>query len=351
MTTTRTHTPNPPRVAYHDTQRLTAADLQADSDHEAQMRRLHVIGLHNTWGVALGLEVGVQNDGQSVLVGPGMAYDYKGREIILSDEISLPTPAAAPSAGKLVWFDLVISYDTFEGPPQARDIGAACPTTPLRPNAERPVFRWAFAGSAEEDRKPPLAASVRQGVEIPLARVRVVTDQTIVNGLDLLHRRTAQALVRPHIAGDQVVTTAPSSSTTELSWAVYVNTADYGFSSVAPHYFVQLTDHPLRGQQGSASLSYPAFLDQIYGPFITLESPSRWGFTLRVRFALPEAGTGHDTSAALRAMLRSIEELPLAFNWTGTEPVTGCQPPFTGYSIGFIYTLFLPELFTPIFFG
>lgn len=343
-----TTTPSPPRITYHDSQRLAARDLQADSDHETQMRQLHVIGLHNTWGVALGLEVGIQNDSRSVLVGPGMAYDHKGRAIVLSEAIPLHAPPQPDLAtNERAWVDLVISYDPFDDAGRAQGAGAACPTSPRRPNAEQPAFRWVGAGRAGEGAQPPLGESVRQGVDIPLARVRVDAAGQI-DGLDLARRRSAQALVRPHITGDRVVTTAQASTSGELSWSVYVNTASYGFSSATPHYVVQLTDHPLRGQQASASLTYPGFLGAIYGSFLAVEYPSRWGFTLRVRFGLRETGTGHDTGAALHGMLREINELPLAFNWYGTEPVTGCQPPFSGYWISYVYTLVMPELFSGV---
>ena len=45
------------RITYRDGQLLTALDLSDEQRRHDRLRRLHVRYLHDTWGIALGLEV------------------------------------------------------------------------------------------------------------------------------------------------------------------------------------------------------------------------------------------------------------------------------------------------------
>ncbi|HEX3003528.1 MAG TPA: hypothetical protein VHO27_04910 [Angustibacter sp.] len=73
----------PERVRYFDGQLLGVDDLRAEQEYHRAMRYLHN-RLHGS-GVASGLDVGVEA-GQ-VKVGPGLAVDAAGREIVLTESV------------------------------------------------------------------------------------------------------------------------------------------------------------------------------------------------------------------------------------------------------------------------
>ncbi|CAN5303761.1 hypothetical protein BH20ACT5_BH20ACT5_11530 [soil metagenome] len=78
------------RVHYFPGQVLTAEDLQAEQDYHREMRYLHnrILG----YGVVHGLEVSA-GDGSVLLVGPGVAIDRRGREIVLAGEVRIDVAA------------------------------------------------------------------------------------------------------------------------------------------------------------------------------------------------------------------------------------------------------------------
>ncbi|MGA8046507.1 MAG: hypothetical protein WCA30_09595 [Dermatophilaceae bacterium] len=65
---------------------LTASDFEAEQGYHRQMRYLHNRLLHG-YGTVSGLDVTV--DGRNVLVSPGLAIDALGREIIVTEQMSL----------------------------------------------------------------------------------------------------------------------------------------------------------------------------------------------------------------------------------------------------------------------
>lgn len=133
------------RIRYFDGQLLTARDLRDDVAYEARMRGLHVRALHNTWGVALGLAVTVQNN-NVVKVSPGIAYDCRGRELFSARDLLIGPPPRPLGSQVNAWlFDLVIRYD--ESGERGRADSVLC-TDGVNPGEERPLWRWRFAGDA-----------------------------------------------------------------------------------------------------------------------------------------------------------------------------------------------------------
>ena len=76
---------------------LSSSDLRGEIVRENHLRAIHVTGVHDTWGVALGFAVVTSTAGRTVLVGAGMAYDACGREIYSAHNVILPFPD--PPAG------------------------------------------------------------------------------------------------------------------------------------------------------------------------------------------------------------------------------------------------------------
>jgi hypothetical protein len=77
------------RVHYFSGQLLTPEDLQAEQDYHRAMRYLHNRLLGD--GVVHGLDVTL-GGGSTVIVGPGIAIDPCGRELVLPDDVRVDLP-------------------------------------------------------------------------------------------------------------------------------------------------------------------------------------------------------------------------------------------------------------------
>lgn len=69
------------RVRYYQGQYLGADDMAAEQAYHRDMRRRHNIGPH-TWGVVVGLGMEIEDETR-LWIGPGMAVDGFGREIVV----------------------------------------------------------------------------------------------------------------------------------------------------------------------------------------------------------------------------------------------------------------------------
>jgi hypothetical protein len=194
------------RINHVQGERLRAADLQDELGVESWMRQLHMIGQHDTWGIALGLEVGPdEGKGRGVRVQAGLAYDARGRPLLLPTPHVAPNPwSSYPAAEPLSSFDLVLIADAErDRRPATRDdlLCLTCGPAPLR---DRPALAW----------QP--SATVRIGIDVTLVRARRADPKTSVNPgdppplltLDSSVRRIAETQARPHVVA---ATTTPES--------------------------------------------------------------------------------------------------------------------------------------------
>ena len=325
------------------------------------MRGLHMVAVHKTWGIALGFEVEVAPG--NVFVGPGIAYDCRGREIVSASTFAVDVPVLSPgSKAAGGWFDLVIRYNDLD----AREGG--CFGTPSA--QERPVWAWYFAGAMTET-DPPLADAVRLGEDLPLARFGISATGQVVR-LDFRFRRHAQGLVRPHIASGEVA--AQLDFGDDLLASVQVDTSAGGFSRT-PFYFASLAEYPELEISGDERFDDPEvavalrrkLMRILLGPFVSIASPARMGFQLDVRFAMavqtaPAGSSGGsspglssgggssggglsgdgfvgtqftrgpgsfiDPSSFMVNLPPSRIDLsaPVTVHWIGIEPVEGCMP-------------------------
>lgn len=76
----------PRRVNYSVGMLLTASDFEAEQEYHRQLRYLHNRLLHG-YGTVAGLEVVIE--GTTVHVSPGLAIDERGREIVVTQQMSL----------------------------------------------------------------------------------------------------------------------------------------------------------------------------------------------------------------------------------------------------------------------
>ncbi len=88
------------RPNFHTGQLLSADDLRAEQVYQRERARLHNRLLHG-WGVVVGLAA--RSSGGQIIVGPGLALDPYGDEIVLTRETTLsPLPGVAGCAAQFV---------------------------------------------------------------------------------------------------------------------------------------------------------------------------------------------------------------------------------------------------------
>ena len=273
----------PPRIEWIDRQLAAGADLRAALRFLDARRARHLRGAHGTWGVALGFDVEALTASmpQTVSVGPGLAYDAAGRELLLTRPQTLTIPAQASGTATLV----------------ATTGGDAClPGVRLR-------LAW---------REQP----VQLGQDVPLATIDLATDT-----IDQSRRPHIRSAAPPRVAGGRVEVGAAAAQGTSFAFAVAVDTSAGGFEQV-PRYLVEPS-------LGSATMAAPT---GILGPLLAIEDPTAAGFSLVVRHL---AATAADVAAA-DALERPLFAVPFAFTWVGVEPPpiagidgAGAPPPLT----------------------
>ena len=349
MSATRTKSFSPERIRYFQGQKLSARDLRDTIAYETRLHGMHLRGLHDTWGVALGFELSVNTDRDMVLIGPGVAYDCHGRAIISSRVVQAempPLPKSASGNRDQSWvLDLVIAYGD-DPPPLAQ---FSCPGDGPSPTEEIPAWRWVFAGTVAEA-TPELAEEVRLGEEVPLARF-VIRKESGFSDPDFSHRRSAQGLVRPHVGGGQHKGSFQFSQS-QLAFTIPVDTSAAGFTTI-PHYFATLEAHPFLRGIDENDPEQVQILRYIQGPFLSIRNPLTTSFDLDVRFAFTP-GTDVEIKRLQGALpsgnaflsLASSESapapVPVTVNWHGVEDVGGCMQPLTliiGFMLPFIQLL------------
>jgi hypothetical protein len=168
------------RPAFFDGQRLTAADLTAAVEYELELRRLHNRALHG-WGIAFGFPVAGERGATSVTVGPGLALDLLGRELVLGHPLELSVP---PLAEASTWY-LTISYAA-DPHLLVEDRKGVCGAEGAVRLSDEPLVRWLDEQGKGEER-------LRPGLDLVLA-VATVRACRLDGKLDLGKRRQ---LLRP----------------------------------------------------------------------------------------------------------------------------------------------------------
>jgi hypothetical protein len=307
--------PVPSRIDWVDGSSLDERDLDDAVAYEQRLLELHIRGVHDTWGVALGLTLALSADRRLVLVTPGLAYTCRGESIVLGVPVQVDAPAlggAGPGASGPSLFDLVIAFPAPpDGAPCEHTIGCDGDRLPVL----RPVLRWERAGSAAAPAPVPVSPNVRLGDEVPIGRFVRLGDGTLT-GPDYSQRRVARGLVRPHIAFG---VTRPG----ELLWqagasdsVATIDTTSAGFTT-RPFYFAWMLDRPWSA------------LD--IGPFLSVGQATRSSFKAHLLVAsrtrppdllIPDLMRDQRTKAASARVM-----------WVGAEMTTGCPPSLLGASI------------------
>jgi hypothetical protein len=110
---------NPTRPNYIDGQFLDADDFTIEQRYHLSMLRRHHIA-HHTAGTVTGLEIGIDGDTRIPYVGPGVGIDAFGRELIVTERLSLGSNLFAPGGGDAYNVMLHYGREAADGPTATR---------------------------------------------------------------------------------------------------------------------------------------------------------------------------------------------------------------------------------------
>jgi hypothetical protein len=284
--------PRPTRIAWFEGSRLSHRDLADAVEHEARMLELHVRAVHDTWGIAFGLETTIAADKLSVTVQPGLAYGCGGESllVIVPTTIGVPLPSEASSV-----FDLVLLPAL---------VPSGCEQQPVDCNRERIPLRTRLDWRAAD-----VTSCSCNDDALAIGRfVRV--GGTLTASTDFVRKRV-RGLVRPRVASG---VTRPGA----LTWndgtgdlVAQVDTSAGGFTTT-PVYFLTLA--------APTTLANSTFL-----PFIAVGQGTPTRFTVHLSIAAKPPAF-----APIFAMMDEIKML--TFAWTGVESVIGCSPVLPPYA-------------------
>ncbi|WP_437937088.1 hypothetical protein [Sorangium sp. So ce341] len=223
-------------------QTLSAADFREQLANADALRAAHNQALHESFGVSFGLAVTL--DGDAAKVACGLAYDCRGRELVLQQDRSIKLPRAPAGEASL----LVLGRRRAESGPVE----------------EGTELRWVPA------------ARYRAKLGVPLARYTVSHDRLDEPTLDAFRVLGVRALARLPMGTGSLegvrISWEPIADETGLQ--VRVDTTTAGFVSDCVVYF--------------ASLLWEKPNERFAPPFASVILPSARAFTLRLLF--PPAG-------------------------------------------------------------
>jgi hypothetical protein len=234
------------RPEFFDGQQLLASDLAEVQRYHRELRWLHNRSLHG-WGIAFGYSVTGDRRARSVKLQPGYALDCLGRDLILSEEISMPVPAVSSgSDGAAAEYYLTVSYaEDSNLTPQSR--AGVCNTSGAVRRPEKPVIRW----QDPNDTDP--ASRYRHGLDIILGTIKVLHCR-LDESISTTERRSAIPAQQPYVAAGQTgvgstVWRLWPDSTLPLGVATTVSTSSAGFQAT-PRYQARVAGERVRVSGG-----------------------------------------------------------------------------------------------------
>jgi hypothetical protein len=287
--------PDLKRIQFFTGQRLTAQDLTDVQDENRELRWLHNRSLHG-WGIGIGYAVSGEAGDTAVTISPGYAIDCLGRELILTESVTMTVPATAgvSSGGKVApaTFFLTISYldDPGQSTVESRP-GVCLPGGTVR-LTEGPLIQW------------QQFKDIADGMNVILAEASVLNCQLNAPlGLDV--RRSARPAQQPYIAAGQL-------TPAEITWVqvpggirARVDTSASQFGAV-PAYFAHVMG-PRQVRIGSGEFVTVFFLITV----AMVDNPAQDGFFCDVLLLMFDKN-----NAVVAFDPVNITELIPALQWT-----------------------------------
>ena len=285
------------RLAYFDGAELAHIDLRDAVGYEARMLAVHVRAMHDTWGIASGLEVKLAADARSVHVTKGAAYDCRGNVLVLPAKTTVPAPTEAKPDETQPAFDLVLRT-AGAGDARSCERMATCNADTKSPRPTKLVW---LSSHRSKSGVTHLGDDVRLGDDVPLARFVRHANGTLV-GPDFAERHRVRPMTRPYVA--------TGVATGSLEWkrigaelVATVDTSSAAFGAT-PSYIAELSK--VKSAQGRI------------GPWLHVDSATPTGFVARL-VAVVDGQPAIDTLEPLESDLADV-----SLTWIGVEPSSAC---------------------------
>jgi hypothetical protein len=259
--------PNLKRIEFFNGQRLTAQDLTDVQDANRQLRWLHNRSLHG-WGIGIGYGVTGEAGDTTVTVAPGYAIDCLGRELILTQPVTLPVPAVAgvSSGGSKpdpATYFLTITYIDDSAQPTVESRPGVCLPAGTVRLAEGPFIQW------------QQLKDIQDGMNVILAEGSILNCQ-LNAPLGLGVRRNARPAEQPYINAGQVPPAAITWTPVAGGIATRVDTSAAKFAAT-PAYFAHVMG-PRQVKVGSGE--FFTLYSLVTVPLVELPAPD--SFVLQV---------------------------------------------------------------------
>lgn len=258
----------PARVDWIERQILSGSDLGLAHRYLDILRARHMRGAHATWGVALGLSVRFVG-ARLVEIGEGLAYDARGRELLLSRPVTVPVADVLPEDEPLVV--------------ALRSVGDHC------------VPQWTA-------RIVRAGAAVRPGLDVPIAILHVAS-----GAVDVERRPHVRSLAPPRIAAGTLAAAGVAIKGSRIGFTAEVDTSRAGFIGT-PIFLVQASGPAANAPAGAI------------GPLLAVRNASADGFDLEAHYVFPAVA---DYTKAF-AKVGPGGVLPFAVTWLGVEAPSSC---------------------------
>ena len=186
------------RFQFFNGQRLFASDLQGADDFNREMRWLHNRSLHQP-GIGSGFAVYGKKGDREVVIGAGYAVDSLGREIVLTNTMTLQVPpVASDDSGEPVFYDLAVSYPDDSALEETETREGVCLARGVVRRREVPVLCWLKLDSERQPIDARLKKDVLEGMRLILTRVEVLNCQ-LNKDISIAERRNARPPRLPNI--------------------------------------------------------------------------------------------------------------------------------------------------------
>jgi hypothetical protein len=190
------------RLQFFNGQQLLAADLQGIDEFNREMRWLHNQSLHQP-GIGKGFAVYGRKGDREVTVGAGYGIDAPGRELVLTQTVTLPVPPVSAEAdGQPVLYDLAVSYPDDAALQEAETREGVCAPRGVVRLREAPVFCWVRLERTQQGpvvKDPQLRQDIQTALRLVLAQVEILNCQ-LNSDISVAQRRNARPAKEQHIA-------------------------------------------------------------------------------------------------------------------------------------------------------
>jgi hypothetical protein len=160
------------RIRHVPRELLRSRDLQDAVAADVELLWWHQRAVHESFGVAAGLEVALVDD-TAVDVAPGVAFDCYGRDLLVPEHRVVPLPEEGGMT-------LLARYRTDQGPACGSRLRAGTAELVWRTTASVDIHAGVRLARLERDPDPRLLPEPRRAR--PLARPRVAAGETLPDG-------------------------------------------------------------------------------------------------------------------------------------------------------------------------